>query len=323
VKAALDARRSHALLLRAAPGIGALHAALVLAQSRLCDAPAAGGGLACGQCASCRLVQAHGHPDLFVLLPETLRREHGWPLPDDRPDAEEGKRKASRQIRIDDVRAMLDWVTKTAARGRGKVVVLHPVEALNDHAASALLKTMEEPPALTSLVLTCSDPHAVLPTVRSRCQQLVMPLPGAEAAGRWLEEQGVQAPQVLLAAAGGEPLAALQWHAAGIDAAAWAALPKALAARRPGALAGLAVPQMVRTLAKVCHDAMCVAAGGPTRFFAIADLPRGASLQALAQWSRELAELAPDAEHPWHEALALDALVARAWRALGGAPPGR
>ena len=157
--------------------------ALSLAQSRLCEAPRPN-GVACGGCAGCRLVQAQVHPDLFVLLPEIERRETGWLLADDKPEGDEAKRKPSRQIRIDDVRGLLDRVTKTSSRGRGKMVVLHPAEALNTHAASALLKTVEEPPPGTRLVLTCSDPLHVMPTVRSRCQQSVMPLPEASRALR-------------------------------------------------------------------------------------------------------------------------------------------
>lgn len=69
----LASQRAHALLLHAAPGTGALPFALTMAQAWLCEA-AEGTRRPCGRCGSCRLVQSHLHPDLQVLLPETLRR---------------------------------------------------------------------------------------------------------------------------------------------------------------------------------------------------------------------------------------------------------
>jgi DNA polymerase-3 subunit delta' len=311
----LAAERGHALLLRAAPGAGAFVLALVLAQSRLCEAPQPA-GLACGNCGSCRLVQAQAHPDLFVLLPEVERRGAGWLLADDKPEGDEGKRKASRQIRIEEVRGLLDWVSKTSARGRGKAVVLHPAEALNAHAASALLKTVEEPPAGTRLVLTCSDPMHVLPTVRSRCQQFVLRLPDAADAVAWLATHGVAQPLALLGACDGRPLEALDWQVRGIDAERWSELPAQLARGAAGVLQGASVPQALELLLKVCHDAMAKAVGGGVRYFTVAQLPPAASLQALTMWLRELQDLARAAEHPWHEGLAIDALVQGARRAL-------
>jgi len=305
LREALRTQRGHALLVQAAPGLGALHFALVLAQSWLCDAPAED-GLACGRCAGCRLLHAQSHPDLFVLLPETLRREIEWPLPDDKPEG-----KGSRQIRIPEVRLMLDGVSKTAARGRGKVVVLHPAEALNEHAASALLKTVEEPPALTRLVLTCSDPLAILPTVRSRCHRLTLPAPGRDDALRWLTDQGVARPEVLLAAAAGRPLDALALAREGVDAAAWEALPRQLAEGRGGALARWPVPRLLDTLFKLGHDLLARHGGAPPRYFASAALPESVDLAALAAWTGELKRIARHADHPWHEALMADALVAR------------
>lgn len=310
----LSRRHGHALLVHGAPGIGGFEFGLALAQSWLCDAPQAD-GLACGRCAGCRMLQARTHPDLFVLLTEVQRRSAGWPLADDRPD-DEGKRKPSRQIRIDDVRAAIDWAGKTAARGRGKVWLLHPVEALNEHSASALLKTLEEPPAGTRLVLTCSDPLAILPTVRSRCHRLALPAPAAADAEAWLQAQGVARASVLLAACGGRPLDAQALARDGVDAGAWERLPRALAAGRPGALAGWPMPRALDALVKLAHDALARSAGAPTRYFDAAAVPAGCDLRRLALWVRELQRLARHAEHPWHEGLAADALAARARLAL-------
>jgi DNA polymerase-3 subunit delta' len=355
LRAAASMHRTHALLVHAAPGIGAFEFALALAQSWLCEAqrgaptdaaaaphlgpvepptrqaeraelaeqageggegvPAPAIGLACGRCASCRAVQARVHPDLFVLLPQTLRIERAWPLADDRPE-EDGKRKPSRQVRIDEVRAAIDWVGQTSARGRGKVWLLHPVEALNEHSASALLKTAEEPPAGTRLVLTCSDPLAILPTVRSRCQRLRLAPPPEAQALAWLQAQGLARAGVLLAACAGRPLDALALARGGVDAAAWEALPAALRDGRPGALAGWPVARALDALFKLARDALARAAGAPTRYFDARAVPAGADPARLAAWVGELQRIGRHAEHPWHEGLMTDALAAGARAAL-------
>jgi DNA polymerase-3 subunit delta' len=190
------------------------------------------------------------------------------------------------------------------------------VEALNEHSASALLKTAEEPPAGTRLVLTCSDPLAILPTVRSRCHRVPLPAPEREAALAWLAAQGLARPEVLFAASGGRPLDALALARDGVDASAWEALPKAVATGRPGALAGWPVARALDALLKLAHDALARTAGSPTRYFAAAGVPDTAPVAALAAWVRDLQRIARHAEHPWHEGLMADALVARAHAAL-------
>jgi DNA polymerase-3 subunit delta' len=330
---ALTTQRGHALLVHASPGVGALPYVLSLAQSMLCEAPqgdaSTGGaplGLACGRCGSCHLFQTHVHPDLMVILPESLRREHDWLMSGDKTEGEDSKRKPSRQIRIDEVRAMLDWAYKTSARGRGKVVVLHPGEALNAQSANALLKTLEEPPAGTRLLLTAADPAWLLPTVRSRCQRVVLPAPAADVAAQWLQGQGVaqasgQA-QVLLAACSGRPLDALALARAGCEAPTWERLPQALRQGRADALAGWPVPKVIDTLQKLCHDALAVALGAAPRFFPATAFVATADPAALIRWANELTRVARHDDHPWNEALLVDALVTNGAHALNATRPG-
>jgi DNA polymerase-3 subunit delta' len=313
----------HALLLHAAPGSGALPFAIALAQAWLCES-APDTRLPCGRCGSCRLVQARVHPDLHLLMPETLRREHEWPLADFRLEDDDVKRKPSRQIRIDEVRGLIDWTWKTAARGRGKVAVLHPADALNLQSANALLKTLEEPPAGTRIVLTTADPALLLPTVRSRCQHRKLPDAPPSQAVAWLAAQGLAQPEVLLAACSGRVLDALALAGAGVDAHAWMALPAAVARGQGEGFAGWPVPRVIDALKKLCHDAMARACGAPPRFFAADGVPAGSALPALAAWSRELDRVARHDDHPWQEPLLVDALVLAAAQALAiPAPPVR
>jgi DNA polymerase III subunit delta' len=330
IGAALSSSRGHATLVHAAPGIGAFEFALELARGWLCESRGRDAPIACGHCGSCRLIDGRVHPDLFVLLPEAQRRSRGWPLAGDKPDGDDGKRKPSRQIRVDEVRSLIDWSHKTAARGQGKVALLHPAEAINTIAASALLKTLEEPAPGTRIVLTAADPALLLPTVLSRCQRFRLPAPDSVTAARWLADRGTANPQALLAAHNGRPLDALASAQAGIDAAAWAALPRAVAAGQAAALAGFGVAQAVDALHKLCHDALAASVGALPRYFGSADLPdlrSGTALPALLAWARELDRVARDAEHPWNEPLLLEALVAQGHRALSplrttaGPPP--
>jgi DNA polymerase-3 subunit delta' len=307
-------RRAHALLLQAASGIGGLEFMLALAQAWLCEVDGGAASRPCGRCESCRLVQARTHPDLLVVLPEALRVALGWAGQGEEDasaaGAAKGRRKPSRQIRIDEVRQAIDWVTQSSSRGRAKVVLVHPAEAMNLQAASALLKTLEEPPGEARLVLGTRDEALLLPTVRSRCQRIRLAAPPPGEALAWLQGQGVRDAQVLLAAAGGGPLAALDMAGAGVDGAGWSALPSAVRAGQATMLAGWSVPQALDALQKLCHDALRASLGLAPRYFPAQSVPAGASLQALAAWSRSLARVARHDEHPWNEGLLIEALVA-------------
>jgi DNA polymerase III subunit delta' len=322
--------RAHALLVHAPGALGQFDLALALAHGWLCEAPQQ--GRACGQCASCRLMQGHAHPDFHLLLPEALRDPLGWGRGEgEGAEASSSKAKPSREIRVQDLRAAIDWSQKTAARAGAKVLLVHPAEAMNAVTANALLKTLEEPPGRLRIVLTAADPEALLPTVRSRCQRLPIAPPDEGAAVAWLQAQGLPQPQVLLTAAGGQPQAALALHEEGIDASAWTALP-GLVRRGHGAaaLAAWPVPRVVEALHKLCHDLMAQHAGGQPRYFT-ADVLAPAlqptpAMKALSAWQRDLLGAARHDEHPWHAPLRVEALLAQAaalWHTARAAPPGR
>jgi DNA polymerase-3 subunit delta' len=229
--------------------------------------------------------------------------------------------KPSREIRVEAVRSAIDWSHQTPSRGRGKVLLIHPAQAMNGVTANALLKTLEEPPGSLRLILCTSDPELLLPTLRSRCQRLRVEAPAVPEAVTWLQAQGVSDAEVLLAAAGGRPLEALALAEEGLDAKRWARLPKAIWRGDADALSGLAVPRMVDTLQKLCHDAMARAAGGAGRYFDESAMPPAGPLPPLVAWARSLTRVATDDEHPWQAALLADALVIHARRALTANAP--
>lgn len=312
--------RSHALILHGGAGSGQFELAWRAAQAWLCESDAAG---PCGHCPSCHLMLARSHPDVNVLMPETVQQLLQWGEGGggDEPDGVEGgksKRKPSREIKIDAVRAAIDWAHTSSSRGRGKVLLFYPADAMNTTSANALLKTLEEPAPGMRLLLCVDDPERLLPTVRSRCQRVRLTPPGAAQAEAWLQSEGVEQPGVLLRAAGGEPLAAKALLSEGLDADTWSRLPRRILEGDPGALSALTLPRAVRVLQQLCHDAMARAAGGPTRYFSPGDVPEGASLASLADWASELSRVARHDEHPWNVPLRVEALVAqgcRAWQA--------
>lgn len=322
LRAALPRLQAHATLLQGHSGDGALEFALAIAAAWLCET-AAPGQPACGRCEGCRLLRGRQHPDLFLLMPEVLRREVGWPMAGDKADDGDGedgkgKRKPSRQIRIDEVRAAIDWIVTTPARSPRKLLMLHPATALNLHAANALLKTLEEPPATARLLLTAAQPEHLLPTVRSRCQTVLLLPPSPTAALAWLQTQGLRDAQALLAAADGHPLLALQWSAAGLSSASWQAWPAAVLTGHAGSLGAGGTGLLLHALLCLCHDLQCRAAGAVPRYFspeALAPIP-GADMAELSAWQAELLQLARQQEHPWSEALLVEALLARARSAL-------
>lgn len=312
LREALQRQHGHALLVQAPEGVGTFEFMRTLAQAWLCED--AGGRRPCGRCAACRLVQGRSHPDLHLLVPEARRAALAAAdaAGDEEPtDAgRSGKRKPSRQIRIDEVRAAVDWIVHSSSRGRAKVVLLYPAEAMNLQAASALLKSLEEPPGRARWLLGTADAGRLLPTVRSRCLRIVLPQPEPSAARDWLAAQGVEGAEVLLAAAGGRPLEARDLAAAGVGADAWCALPGAVARGQAAVLAGWPVARIVDALLKLCHDAQVHAVGGRPRYFPAERLVSGASLERLAAWGRTLQRVARHDEHPWNESLMADALVA-------------
>ena len=320
----LQQQRAHALLLHGPQGVGQFELGIGLAQAWLCEAESPE-ARPCGQCASCKLVQAHSHPDLLVLIPEAMQADLAWGAADGDDAATEraGKTKPSQEIKVDAVRRAVAFAQTTSARGRGKAVVLHPAERMNGISANTLLKTLEEPPGETRFVLSCAAPDALLPTIRSRCQSVAMSPPLAAAATAWLTGQGVADAAVMLAAAGGQPQEALTWSQQGIDAALWTRLPGLVAQGLPQALAAWPLSRVVDALQKLCHDSACVASGAAPRYFPAPSIAPGADPAALTAWMVELQRIARHAEHPWNAGLMVESLVQQGQRALARSGPAK
>jgi DNA polymerase-3 subunit delta' len=176
----------HALLLHGPQGVGKHELAGWLAASVLCDVTSRGLGR-CADCAGCRLIAAGSHPDLLWVHPEQDKQ----------------------QISVDQIRAVSERLHQTSYRQGYKVAVIEPAHQLTAAAANALLKTLEEPPPRSLLLLVSAQPSTLPATVCSRCQRLAIPRPASAAALAWLQQQQVSVDASLLEFAGGGPLRAL------------------------------------------------------------------------------------------------------------------
>lgn len=157
-------RLAHALLLHADPGCGGDELAIWISQLLLCRRAAA----PCGECADCRHCAAGQHPDVFGAHPTG----------------------DSKQIRVEDVRALSAELSLTSHGGGYRTGIVTPADALNPQAANALLKTLEEPPPDTLLVLVSASPSRLPATVRSRCLRLRIAAPPRAATLEWLAARG-------------------------------------------------------------------------------------------------------------------------------------
>jgi DNA polymerase-3 subunit delta' len=260
-------RLAHAYAFVGPAGVGRKLAALAFAQAALC--PRQG----CGACATCRRVAGGQFPDCQLLLP--------MPPP--------GNPKGVPTIRIEQVRELERAAALAPLEGGRKVFILDDAERMTLPTAQALLKTLEEPPPRTHLVLIVQNPLALPPTVLSRCQRVRFGPLGEPDAARLLESRGTApaASALLARLAQGRPGVALGTDLDALRARRQAAL--ALAAEPPARL-GVALdaaPTDRQTVAAYLElywswyrDALCLAAGGSVALLVHAD--QEAALRALA-----------------------------------------
>ena len=160
-RARRSGRLAHAFLIRSDLPRSREDFAVALAMLAACPA-AAETGVPCGHCDSCRQLEAGSYPELYHLFP--VGRAYQIQV-GDRQNPEPNT-----------VRYFEDQFFLTGTSGAAcKVGIIHDADRMGDEAQNALLKTLEEPPPETLIILTTGNVSALLPTTRSRCQQLSLP----------------------------------------------------------------------------------------------------------------------------------------------------
>ena len=320
-------RLPHALLLTSPPGCGLSDGAQEFSIALLCEQPAEG-GWACHRCQACQWVSAGSHPDL---------RKLGLIVGDDG--------KLSSQIPVDAVRALSGFLSVAGHRGGRRVVLIDPAQAMNGVAANALLKSLEEPSAGVTFLLISDRPEMLLPTIRSRCQQVTVPAPHHREAQDWLQGAsgcGEDQAGSLLAASGGAPLLAMDLaeparaksHAQALQALS--RLPEEAVSQVADALTALEAEIWLPLSQRWLMDIARVACGAVPRYFPqqrdrlLQLASRIASPTMLSEASLGLARQFRQISHPLNprlfceESLAIlaGAFVSGARRPSGGQAPG-
>ncbi|HEV7731558.1 MAG TPA: DNA polymerase III subunit delta' [Candidatus Binatia bacterium] len=265
---AADDRPAAAYLVTGPAGVGKRLLVDAFAARLLCTDPTDDD--ACGACAQCVRLIAGTHPDVRIVVRDDDRRD----------------------IRTEQARELTRWLGLRPLMAARKVAIIDGAECLNEHGQNALLKTLEEPPGASVLLLVATRVSLLLPTVRSRCQQVRLdPLPAASLE-RLLVGRDVPATQATLLAA----------RAAGSPGRALSLVDDPDAALRSTVLERLAhlpdlsaadVSGMAQKLAKDSADAV---------------------LETIVAWYRDLLGLAAGAPMPLRNPDAQPALDAAAAR---------
>ncbi len=161
----------HAYLFEGPRGVGKATLAVRVAQAANCTDSRPMAYRPCGTCSACRQIAQGTHPDVLRLEPDPTR--------------------AARTIPIEAVREVIRQTGYHRYDALRRVVIVDPAEAMQDSAANALLKTLEEPPDGTGFIVVTHNARALLPTILSRCQRVRFGAVPEADIHAWLEARGV------------------------------------------------------------------------------------------------------------------------------------
>ena len=181
-------RLAHGIILHGLDGLGKQQLAVQFAKFLLCESPQQ--DQPCGECKSCHQFEARTHPDFILLEPE----------------------EAGKSIKVQQIRELVNRFELASHYTRYRVAVINPADAMNMSASNSLLKTLEEPPEGTLIILVTSQLNALLPTIRSRCQHILIHKPEYRIAMDWLINNHTEKEEnchAALALTSGAPVAAL------------------------------------------------------------------------------------------------------------------
>ncbi|MEN9868494.1 MAG: polymerase delta prime subunit, partial [Pseudomonadota bacterium] len=213
------------------------------------------------------------------------------------------------EIKIDQIRALSDFMNISTHRQGLRVVVLYPAHVLNMASSNALLKTLEEPPPSTLFLLVTDSLNRLLPTILSRCRKFGVHAPQPQAALGWLQQQGVADAPGWLAEQGGAPLAALDAAQQGQrEELDWflqqLQQPGAeMALKAADKLQKMPVNQLLACLQRWCYDLFSYKLTGTIRYYprharALAALSQRMELNRLLKALKSLNQRRAIIDHP-------------------------
>src|SRR4030042_3783309 len=155
-------RLAHAYLFVGPPQLGKKKVALEFAKLLQCETSAKElkSCFPCGKCRSCLLIERNQHPDVLLIEPGVVD--------DSSKETEQSSRR--HEIKIEQVRLLQHQINLSPYSGKRKIVIIDLAEYMTQEAANCLLKTLEEPPQKSILILVSSAWQRFLPTIISRCQ---------------------------------------------------------------------------------------------------------------------------------------------------------
>jgi len=286
-------RLPHAILLHGPRGVGKLALAERMAQLLLCE-HAEPAKRPCGTCDGCRWYLSGNHPDFRRLEPEAIAKLPP-PAEEEEGSSEAAPARRTKQpslvITVDQVRGLADFLNVGSHRGKLRIALIHPADDLQlPSAANALLKGLEEPPSGAIFILVSHRPARLLPTVRSRCVAIPVPIPPREVSLAWLASQGAANAERWLAFAGGAPVQALEYAT---EAAGWERLlksPTAVENRED-------LERLAEALQKIAYDRAFSAFGLPPKYRTGAPASR-AKARAWLTYARNMGENRLLTRHP-------------------------
>lgn len=326
-----DIQLPHSLLFAGPSGVGKRELADALAARLLCERPRRPHEPACGECPSCVMWASGQHPDFRLLQPDAASED------DEEAEAGGEKKKASKQIRIQQIREVEEFFHVGGHRGGARVCVIDPAEAMNPVTANSLLKVLEEPSISFYFILISHRWRRLLPTLLSRSRRVMFGRPPAEQAECWLAAHKLAAQAQWLPFFGNAPLEIAEAARTGRLKALDTLVSDLLKPQEPLAQAGhweslvktdaaLGMEELVTTVQKWLHDLGQCAVAAPPRYFpqqnkALANIAQRVSLPALIQAQKQVAQLRAWANHPLNPRLFLEDLCVRAFRPLGSLGP--
>ncbi len=328
----------HAMLLAGPAGVGKSAFAEALAARLLCEKVESPTAFACGHCDACHWFATGNHPDIRkVSLEKDDEAENETDTETEGKRTTGGKKTAAKatQIRIDQIRELEEFIFVGSHRHGNRVAVIDPADLMNTPAANSLLKILEEPPSNTYFILVSSRWRVLLPTLRSRCRQLLFALPEQDVGVAWLADQGVSDPKIKLSLAGGAPLRVLTLSGkengstvepvlapldqSAVDPLGLAALWHSLLRSNDN----LTLESLVDTLQKWLYDLIRVKLNAHPKYMInkmplLSNITKKADLSKLTRCYGDLLKIRMVANHPLNTLLFLEDLAARYATAVAG-----